>query len=83
MPTEIFTPTAEELDARIGRFDELKPMSTTDMPAKSSYPSPPPAVLPLEAVRRSDKSPDCSDPDYVPEQLTLGTPVSGKWSTGF
>ena len=30
MPTEIFTPTAEELDARIGRFDELTPMSTTD-----------------------------------------------------
>ncbi|MBN42433.1 MAG: hypothetical protein CL573_02965 [Alphaproteobacteria bacterium] len=30
MPTEIFTPTAEEMDARIARYDELTPMSTTD-----------------------------------------------------
>ena len=30
MATEIYTPTAEELDKRIGRFKDLKPMSTTD-----------------------------------------------------
>ena len=30
MGYEIYTPTAEEVDARIGRFNELKPMSTTD-----------------------------------------------------
>ena len=30
MSTEIYTPTAEQLDARIARFDQLTPMSTTD-----------------------------------------------------
>ena len=30
MGTEIYTPTAEQLDARIARFDQLTPMSTTD-----------------------------------------------------
>jgi len=30
MSNEIYTPTAEELDARISRFDELKPMSTAE-----------------------------------------------------
>ena len=30
MATEICTPTAEEMDLRIARFDELTPMSTTD-----------------------------------------------------
>jgi len=30
MPTKIFTPTAEEMDARIARYNELEPMSTTD-----------------------------------------------------
>jgi quercetin dioxygenase-like cupin family protein len=30
MPTEIYTPSAEEVDSRIGRYDELTPMSTTD-----------------------------------------------------
>jgi len=29
MANQIYTPTADELDARIGRFDELRPMSTT------------------------------------------------------
>lgn len=28
MTTEIYTPTREELDRRIGRFDQLQPMST-------------------------------------------------------
>jgi quercetin dioxygenase-like cupin family protein len=30
MPNEIYTPTEEELDKRISRFSELKPMSTVD-----------------------------------------------------
>ena len=30
MSREIYTPSAEELDKRIGIFKDLKPMSTTD-----------------------------------------------------
>ena len=30
MANQIYTPTAAEVDARIARFDELTPMSTTD-----------------------------------------------------
>lgn len=30
MSTEIYTPTKEELDSRVSRFSELKPMSTAD-----------------------------------------------------
>lgn len=30
MGYEIYTPTAEEVDERIGRFKDLTPMSTTD-----------------------------------------------------
>ena len=30
MGYDIYTPTAEEVNARIGRFKELRPMSTAD-----------------------------------------------------